>query len=83
MRTQRSGSHGKATRSEGSELCLTCEANDPKLVWSSPPFSEPMEKLTERIDRMTREQKKQLRRGVLYIGLLVMICLLLIAGLTA
>ena len=32
---------------------------------------------------MTREQRKQMRRGALYIGLLVMICLLLIAGLTA
>ncbi len=31
---------------------------------------------------MTREQKRQLRRGVLYICLLTVICLLLIAGLT-
>ena len=31
---------------------------------------------------MTREQKRQLRRGTLYICLLTVICLLLIAGLT-
>lgn len=41
------------------------------------------EKLTERIDCMTREQRKQVRRWALYMGLLTMICLLLIAGLTA
>lgn len=32
---------------------------------------------------MTREQKKQLRRNVLYILLLAGVCLLLIAGLTS
>lgn len=32
---------------------------------------------------MTREQRRQIRRGVLYILMLVVICLLLIAGLTA
>lgn len=33
--------------------------------------------------RMTRNQRRQLRRGVLYLSLLAVICLLLIAGLTA
>ena len=32
---------------------------------------------------MTREQRRQLRRGVLYICLLTAACLALIAGLTA
>lgn len=59
-------------RSERSEACVELAA-----------LLRAYGKLTERIDCMTREQKKQLRRGVLYIGLLVMICLLLIAGLTA
>lgn len=36
----------------------------------------------ERSDRMTRNQRKQLRRGVLYLCLLAALCLLLIAGLT-
>lgn len=31
---------------------------------------------------MTRNQRKQLRRGVLYLCLLAALCLLLIAGLT-
>lgn len=31
---------------------------------------------------MTREQRRQLRRGVLYVCLLSLLCLVLIAGLT-
>lgn len=33
--------------------------------------------------RMTRNQRRQLRRGVLYVCILTVLCLLLIAGLTA
>lgn len=32
---------------------------------------------------MTREQRKQMRRWVLYMAFLLVICLLLIAGVTA
>lgn len=38
---------------------------------------------TRKDDHMTREQKRQLRRGVLYIVFLTALGLLLIAGITA
>lgn len=48
----------------------------------SPRLSEPMKPRESEVFIMTREQRKQMRRGVLYILFLMGLCLLLIAGLT-
>lgn len=66
----------------GAPYYLRLRVGNARLAWSMAALLRAYE--TDRKDDvMTREQRKQLRHGALYIGLLVMICLLLIAGLTA